>query len=176
MAVLILAHPSLSGMASGNGTAGNTAWSNSCRSRLYLETVKGENGEVTDDTLRRLTVKKANYAKTGTKIMLRWEHGRFVPTDRECKAATSNAESDRLFLDLLDQFTKEGRNVTAKQGPSYAPTQFAAHADAKGTTKQAFKAAMDRLLKAGTIKNITEGPPSKLRSKLVLKMESDADA
>ncbi|MFI5016060.1 MAG: AAA family ATPase [Hyphomicrobiales bacterium] len=33
--VLLLAHPSLSGMSSGAGTSGSTAWSNSVRSRLY---------------------------------------------------------------------------------------------------------------------------------------------
>lgn len=36
-AVLLLAHPSLSGMASGSGSGGSTAWSNTVRSRLYLE-------------------------------------------------------------------------------------------------------------------------------------------
>jgi hypothetical protein len=36
---LLLAHPSLSGMASGSGTSGSTAWSNSVRSRLYLTSI-----------------------------------------------------------------------------------------------------------------------------------------
>ena len=36
-ALLLLAHPSLSGMATGTGMSGSTAWSNSVRSRLYLE-------------------------------------------------------------------------------------------------------------------------------------------
>lgn len=35
-AVVMLAHPSLAGMASGSGTSGNVAWSGSARSRLYL--------------------------------------------------------------------------------------------------------------------------------------------
>src|SRR5205823_5080611 len=36
VAVVVLAHPSLSGMASGSGTGGSTAWHNSVRGRLYL--------------------------------------------------------------------------------------------------------------------------------------------
>jgi RecA-family ATPase len=36
-AVLLLSHPSLSGLNSGTGTSGSTAWNNSVRSRLYLE-------------------------------------------------------------------------------------------------------------------------------------------
>jgi hypothetical protein len=35
--ILVLAHPSLTGMNSGTGTSGSTAWSNSVRARLYFE-------------------------------------------------------------------------------------------------------------------------------------------
>lgn len=38
-AVILLAHPSLSGLNSGAGTSGSTAWNNSVRSRLYLSRV-----------------------------------------------------------------------------------------------------------------------------------------
>jgi AAA domain len=65
LAVLLLSHPSLSGMASGTGTSGSTAWSNSVRSRLYLETVKGDDGIEADPDLRTLTTKKANYGARG---------------------------------------------------------------------------------------------------------------
>ena len=37
LTIVLLSHPSQSGMASGAGTSGSTAWSNSVRSRLYLE-------------------------------------------------------------------------------------------------------------------------------------------
>jgi RecA-family ATPase len=167
IAVVVLAHPSLSGMSSGNGTSGNTAWSNSARSPLYLEQVKGENGEVVDETLRRLTVKKANYAKAGTEITIRWERGRFVLSNTARKASLSNI--DTLFLALLAQFTNEGRNVTHKKGTSYAPSEFANHPDGKCVRKEAFKASMDRLLKAGEIKIVEHGPPSKRHSKIISK-------
>jgi RecA-family ATPase len=166
-AVVVLAHPSLSGMCSGAGTSGNTGWSNSVRSRLYLEPIKRDNGEAVDDTLRRLTVKKANYAKAGTEIMVRWERGRFVLADSNWKSSLTNAETENLFLELLEQFAREGRNVTAKKGTSYAPSEFASHADAKGVSKEAFKKAMDRLLGAAKIKNIESGSPSRRRSRLV---------
>jgi len=38
-AVLLLAHPSLSGLNSGSGTSGSTGWNNSVRSRLYFERI-----------------------------------------------------------------------------------------------------------------------------------------
>src|SRR4029450_5147868 len=71
-AVLLLAHPSLSGMSTGRGTSGNTAWNNSARSRLYFEAVKHKdderNEEQESETLRTLTVKKSNYGPTGKKV------------------------------------------------------------------------------------------------------------
>ena len=57
-AIILISHPSLSGMASGSGTSGNTAWNNSVRSRIYVEPVKTEKNEEPDPMLRRLTVKK----------------------------------------------------------------------------------------------------------------------
>jgi RecA-family ATPase len=173
MAVVVLAHPSLSGMASGAGTSGNTAWSNSVRSRLYLEPVKTDTGGVPDDALRRLTVKKVNYAKVGTEIMMRWERGRFVLAASDWKSSLTNIEIDALFLELLEQFTHEARNVTATRGTSYAPSEFANHADAKGVSKEAFKKAMDRLLGTAKIENVESGSPSRRRSRLVTASEGD---
>lgn len=39
-AVVLIAHPSLSGMASGRETSGSTAWDGSVRSRIYMETAR----------------------------------------------------------------------------------------------------------------------------------------
>jgi RecA-family ATPase len=57
-ASILISHPSLSGMASGSGTSGNTAWNNSVRSRIYVEPVKTEKNEEPDPMLRRLTRQK----------------------------------------------------------------------------------------------------------------------
>jgi RecA-family ATPase len=113
MAVVVLAHPSLSGMASGAGTSGNTGWSNSVRSRLYLEPVKTDTGGVPDDTLRRLTVKKVNYAKVGTEIMMRWGRGRFVLAASDWKSSLTIAEIDNLFLELWNN--SPGRGGISRQ-------------------------------------------------------------
>lgn len=87
MHVLLLAHPSLSGMNSGSGTSGSTSWNNAMRSRLYLTTRRNANGgddeEEIDPDVRYLTPKKSNYSKLGEAIPLRWEDGRFVRTDDE---------------------------------------------------------------------------------------------
>jgi RecA-family ATPase len=175
LAVVLLAHPSLSGMASGSGTSGSTAWSNSVRSRLYLETVKTDDGNEIDSDLRVLRTKKANYGPTGAEIRLRWSEGRFVretPSTGLAKLA-ADANADRIFLDLLEQFTAEGRNVCANPGTTYAPRVFAVHANSKGVSVKALTGAMDRLMADKKIKVEMFGPPSRQRSKLVISLPKD---
>jgi RecA-family ATPase len=68
-AIVLLAHPSLTGIATGTGLSGSTAWNNSVRSRLYLEEVKD------DPSARVLKLEKANYGPRGSEIKLRWHNG-----------------------------------------------------------------------------------------------------
>jgi RecA-family ATPase len=68
--ILLLSHPSLTGMTSGTGTSGSTTWSNSVRSRLYFERPKGSEG-YEDDDRRILTTKKSNYGRAGAEDALR---------------------------------------------------------------------------------------------------------
>jgi hypothetical protein len=87
--ILLLAHPSLSGMNSGSGSSGSTAWNNAVRQRLYLSRPNGES----DD--RVLTRKKSNYAKAGPteKIELYYEDGVLKPS---CAGAMGTVESIAL--------------------------------------------------------------------------------
>ncbi|MGI8567876.1 MAG: AAA family ATPase [Methylocella sp.] len=44
-AILLLAHPSLTGMYTGTGLSGSTDWNNGVRSRLYFQTPKTDGGD-----------------------------------------------------------------------------------------------------------------------------------
>ena len=166
LAVALIAHPSLMGMK--EGTSGSTAWSNSVRSRLYLERVK--DGERESDANRRvLSVKKSNYGPVGLELRLRWSNGAFVldgPASGFDKLA-AEAKADRVFLDSLAAFTSQGRDVSPKPGPTYAPSVFAKHPDNDGVGKADLALAMERLLKRKEIRVETKGPPSKERQRLV---------
>jgi len=72
-AVVVAAHPSLTGLDRGSGTSGSTAWNNAVRSRLYLTRPEGE-----DDDVRVLKTVKANYGRIGETILLRRKGGVFV--------------------------------------------------------------------------------------------------
>lgn len=169
-AVVVLAHPSLSGLNSGSGTSGSTGWNNSVRSRLYLERVKDEGYEADADA-RLLRTMKANYGKIGGEIALRWREGVFVAdapvTGLDRMAAT--AKTERVFLKLLRTFTDEGRTVNHAGGPTYAPKVFAEHPDAENCTKRALRGAMDKLIAEKKIGINVKGSPSKQRQFLVLK-------
>jgi RecA-family ATPase len=89
LALVLLAHPSLSGMISGSGTSGSTAWNNSVRSRLYLETIKGDDGREIDANLRVLRTMNANYDPVGAEIRLRWKGGCFIVKHRRAVSISS---------------------------------------------------------------------------------------
>jgi RecA-family ATPase len=157
--ILMLAHPSLSGMASGTGTSGSTGWNNGVRSRLYF---KGG-----DDGTKTLTVMKANYGPKDIGVTLRWENGLYVPVT--AGDVTANEEGDDMaFLSVFDAYTKQGRgDVSPFKSPTWAPSLFAADKKLCGKSTKEMEAAMNRLLAAGRIKIDTFGPPSKQRSRLV---------
>jgi RecA-family ATPase len=67
LTVLLLGHPSVSGMQTGGrGYSGSTAWNNAVRSRIYLSRPEDEDGDA-----RVLTRGKANYASSGDETAIR---------------------------------------------------------------------------------------------------------
>jgi RecA-family ATPase len=173
LAVLIIAHPSLSGLTSGSGTSGSTAWSNSVRSRLYLDRSKGDDGHETDPNVRILRTMKANYAGIGGEIRIRWNKGCFFPDGAAYgfDRAAAEANADAIFLDLVAKFQAEGRNVSANPSPSFAPNVFCKHPASQGLTARVLRSAMERAFAKGAIKNESFGPRSHERTRIVLATE-----
>lgn len=169
--VLLLAHPSLAGLSSGSGSSGSTAWSNSVRSRLFLDRDKsGSDAAPEDPDVRSLKVMKSNYAAAGDAIRLRWQDGVFVAegqhkTDRLSRSMAQN-QADAMFLILLDRFTGQGRPVSDSTGRGYAPAIFASETNNDGITRDGFRAAMSRLFAANRIRIEMEGPPSRQRRRI----------
>lgn len=175
-AVVMLAHPSLTGINSGTGTSGSTGWNNSVRSRLYLSRVVQDGYEPNPDA-RVLRTMKANYSRTGAEIALTWQNGVFVAdapvTGLDRTAASAKAE--RVFLKLLREFTDQGRRVNSNGGPNYAPKLFAEHPDNEGVARRALKSAMETLLAQKKISIGKEGSPSR-RVTFLQEGAGDSDA
>jgi RecA-family ATPase len=102
-AVLLCAHPSLSGMASGSGSSGSTAWNNTVRSRLYLTQAEAEDGEEADPDLRVLTRKKSNYARAGETLILRWTDGVMMPVAQKNDDGTLTTHAAIEMLKHIDE-------------------------------------------------------------------------
>ena len=163
--VLLLYHPSQSGMTSGAGTSGNTAWNNSVRSRLYFT------ADEDDRDLRHLEVMKSNRSQKGEKFDLRYAGGRFIlEGGAQPRLSKSELEesAERVFMKLVDQFAREGRNAShSANAANFAPKTFAAHPLAENIGKPHFIKAMDRLFASGRIQIETYGKKTQPKERIV---------
>ena len=172
--VLLTSHPSLTGISSGTGLSGSTAWNASVRSRLYFKRAKTDKDEEPDPDLRVLEVMKANYGPVGETITLRWNNGLFLPVGgiSNLEKLAAERRSEEVFLKLLEQFTRQGRNTCEKKSaPNYAPTLFAKESAARecGIRKADFEVAMRGLFAADKIRLEPYGSPCRATSRLVSK-------
>jgi RecA-family ATPase len=158
-AVLVNAHPSLQGMASGRGTSGSTQWHNSVRQRQYMRKATKEEGADLIEGLRIVETMKNSYGPgEGNKIPLKWHNGLFVPVDiKEAAVQATESrieEAEALFLELLEHFERQGREITAaKRGIDFAPKIFSERPEAgqRGIGYKQLELAMERLLDCGKV-------------------------
>jgi RecA-family ATPase len=118
-AVLLLAHPSRAGEASGEGTSGSTAWHASVRSRLYLQhATKDGRGP-----FRKLQSKKANYGPAGSEWTLLWDKGAFsVHTASTVGTALSEGAPDKA-VSLREAIKHAAVDLATRERP--VPTSLA---------------------------------------------------
>lgn len=154
-AVLLLDHPSLSGLTSyagpTSGRGGNMDWRNAVRSALYLRSapddLEAKRG------VRILETVKNNYAAPGEPLRLEWSDGGLQRehTPSSLHRAAKDAECEETFLRLLDERNAQGSHVGRKESRMYAPKEFAASPNNGGFTRQPFASAMERLFASGKI-------------------------
>lgn len=168
-AVVLCAHPSRSGLSTGEGDGASTAWNNSARSRLFLSIPRAEDGAEPDANARILERRKANYAARFETIKLRWTLGAFAV---EAPALVNGRIQDcakNVFLTLLSTTLAEGRTLSpSKNAGNYAPAIFAKRPERDGYNKRQFEFAMEQLFADGLIRVEEYGPPSKRSAKIVL--------
>lgn len=107
VAILLLDHPSVRGMADGTGTANSVDWRNSVRSMLHLS-----DPEKDDPDTRELEVKKNNRGRIGEKVTLRWNG---LPRLRQ--AGLLGRRDDRKSVRLVaNEAVEPGKVVRRNQG------------------------------------------------------------
>jgi RecA-family ATPase len=171
-AVICCAHPSLSGINSGTGSSGSTGWDGAFRSRLYMNSSKADDsGEAPDIDERILTLVKANWAKIGEAIPMRWRNGVFIvktpPTG--IVGSIERRSCERIFLDLLAKLTQQSRYVSHHQRTgNYAPKVFAMQPDRERFSKLDFERAMHRLFDQEKIKIGSYNGPSRHKHECIV--------
>jgi hypothetical protein len=132
---------------------------------MVFRTATTDKGEEPDPELRELVFMKNNYGPIGARVLLRWKGGVFVPEAAEgsLEKAAGERRVEELFLTLLNRFNGQGRNVSDKVGPSYAPALFTKEPEAKTNRvgKEMFASAMARLFSACKIYMEPYGYPSR---------------
>lgn len=145
--VLALAHPSVSGMATGSGLSGSTGWNNAVRSRLYLKSPKVD---PTGD-YRELEGMKANYGKRGRVALLKWSQGAFVVADGTL--GDPELAADRSLLSALIVLTDRGEALSnSSRASNYAVRRAMALPECNGLDRSALEAALERLTRRGMVR------------------------
>lgn len=164
--IMLIQHPSVSGLSDGTGRSGSTGWNNSGRWRCNFTKLRDD----LDKNVRQLEIIKNNYGPDGEKVRLRWDRGVFVPEGQGNPLERNAAERkvDELFLRLLAERNAQGRWVTPSRAVGSAPKELAAMPGADGCRPEAFANAMERLLAAGQITVERYGSNSKQRQRVVI--------
>jgi len=167
-AVVLISHPSLTGISSGSGISGSTQWHNACRARMYLRSPKA-NGDDSqpDSAIRQIEFMKNQYGPVSATLTLRWKNGMFLPeaAPDAFEGAVRAEHAKTAFRDELARHIAEGRPVSHNPASkNYAPRVFAKTNSSKFRD---LETAMEELFRTGTIRVEPYGPPSKHWQKLI---------
>jgi RecA-family ATPase len=171
-ALLLLYHPSLSGITSGRGTSGSTQWNNTMRSRLYFQNLPGSKDDDPDARQKVLEVMKANRGPTGEKVILEWRNGLFVPpkTATTVERAAREQHVDQSFMAALRRLLGQNQDIApGKTSTNSAVKLMRGSTETKGIRNDELFDAQQRLLDANVIVIEAYGPPSRGQKRLVIK-------
>ena len=168
-AVLLLDHPSLSGMTNNTGRGGSMDWRNAVRSALWLH-----QRTIAPRPTAASACSRRQRATTGRPETRSDCYGRTADCSsstrrRRCTGIAKDAECDATFLRLLDEREGQGFHVSgeARAATYCAPRLLPTCRTTAASARNAFAAAMERLLQAGKIHQVFEGPASRPRGRLV---------
>jgi hypothetical protein len=174
-------HISKAGMASGRYDAGTTQWHNKSRWRgalyppgLSEEADEGEQVQALRAATRKFEIVKDNYGgRRGHFRILRWEAGSFVLDQGELDKAKASSLDDRLLafaLRILPAADNRRIPLAMNAGTGMVAQFIAAMSLKRGHGPEVYESLL-RLIAAGKLGRKDEGPPSRLRSYVVLPEE-----
>lgn len=162
--VILISHPSLTGLNTNSGISGSTSWHNAVRARLYMKFITNGGDEQDASDLRVLEFQKNQYGPPAQSLTLRFRNGLFLTETTgvsNLDKLAREARADQKFRDMLQRMLDGNRPVSAKPtARNYAPTTFAREPDAEGLQRKDLEGAMRRLFMTETIVVKQYGKPS----------------
>jgi RecA-family ATPase len=166
--LILIAHPSLTGIGTDTGLSGSTQWHNAVRARMYL---RGVSDLVTAmDSLRQLECRKNQHGPLSSSVTMRWDDaaGLFLPVGIADFAAAERSKAERLekvkevFIAILCRYQKQNGKANDRPGANYAPNKFSKEKEAMeaGCSKEDLAQAMLDLLREEHIYVEESGRPS----------------
>lgn len=170
-AVILVGHPSASGIREGTGISGSTAWRNAVRAVISFRRPTEEEGfGPCRGDLRILERMKGNYAPTEGALHVRYHEGAFaldgdpeVPTmGTDIFVVKSKVES------ALKEALAAGREPSpSRNAANYAPKMLLGYRDVRGLTRNQLAAAVDRMLEKRLLRIAHIGSASRKKQILV---------
>lgn len=170
-AVVLIGHPSVSGLRDGTGISGTTAWRNAVRSVIHLRRpTEEENFGPRSGDLRILERLKGNYAPTEGALQIRYVDGAFA-LDGNPEAAPCGTDIYHIEV-KVEAALKGALKAGLWPSPSFNSTDYAAkmlrtYRDVAGLTVKQIEAAIKRMLERHHLRVAHVGPASRQRKVLV---------
>lgn len=150
--IVLLGHPAKS---AGSEFSGSTAWEGAVRTRLYLGAKlpddKGDDGEATDDTIRYLCRRKANYSTKDWR-RIKYVNGVMVPeivNDRPAAPVGGDFAKDIVLSAVRRLAALKEFGTASSASPNYLPKLAQRYDLLDRLTQKQFAAAMVELRKDG---------------------------
>lgn len=150
-AVLLIGHPSVSGMKDGRPASGSNAWVNAVRSALYLR--RAEEGETPGDSdvkrVRILERAKSNFAPTDVEIRLRYFNGVFLADHppAETGGLWDDLTIEVNFLAALRAAIRNGvYPSSSKHSSEYAVTKLRLYPELRKYNRKQLEDTMHRMI------------------------------
>ena len=165
--IILTAHPSLTGMSTGTGLSGSTAWHNSVRSRMYLTKPRGKGEEIKEDVddvdmnARVLKTMKNNQGPGQGNLPIRWEGGVFVRDLPSESGFLGKMELDSIvwsaIANLVERGTRVARDPFARTSLGVLAKQISS---LRSHRRSELENSVERLLVAGRLVVAEIGRPS----------------
>lgn len=170
-AVIILAHPGVSGMANGSGISGSTAWRNAVRSVIYMRRPTAEEADGPEARDLRIVERlKGNFAATGAELRLVWFRGQFGLADTidgSPKAFDVYAAEVRVLQAIKDTVKQRRLISLSKTSPRWAPKIIRGYEGQHGLTVGQIADVLEGMLRKGLLREAHVGKPSRYSTFIV---------